>query len=208
MFRSLALFVVCLAASAATPSVAHAQNRAFVGGLGGVTFGTETSSVFAGQAGVRIARQLVVFGEVGRMQNVLPGEIQDQIDEILRSFEADTGVDALLEAKVPAFYGMGGIRWSTDAPVAPFVEGAVGFAHLTLDLHAEIQGVDVTDQAEEIFEDEDLDATKLLLAVGGGINARLAGQVRLDVGYRYKRIFTDDPAVNASEVFAAIKFWF
>src|SRR5687768_12120395 len=63
MFRSLALFVVCLAASAAGPTVAHAQNRAFVGGLGGVTFGTETSSVFAGQAGVRIARQLVVFGE-------------------------------------------------------------------------------------------------------------------------------------------------
>ena len=208
MQRCLALTVVCVIASVATPAVAHAQSGAFVGGLGGITFGTETSSVFAGQGGVRIAKQLVVFGEVGRMQNVLPSEIQDQIDEFVRSFEADTGVDALLEAKVPAFYGMGGIRWSTDAPVAPFVEGAMGFAHITLDLHAEIDGVDVTSQAEELFEEEDVDETKFLLAVGGGINARLAEQVRLDIGYRYKRIFTADPAINANEVFAAIKFWF
>jgi len=32
--------------------------------------------------------------------------------------------------------------------------------------------------------------------------------VRLDIGYRFKRVFTEDPAVNTSEVFAAIKFWF
>jgi opacity protein-like surface antigen len=109
---------------------------------------------------------------------------------------------------VPAFYGLGGIRWSTDAPVSPFVEGGLGFANLSIDLHAEIDGVDVTDQAEALFEEEDLDATKFLLAFGGGINARLAEQVRLDIGYRYTRIFTDDPAVNTSAVLAALKFWF
>jgi opacity protein-like surface antigen len=207
MHRSLAL-AVCAAAFAATPGVAQAQNRGFAGGLGGITFVSETSSVFAAQAGVRVARQLVVFGEVGRMQNVLPGEIQDQIDEFIAAFEADTGVDAELEAKVPAFYGMGGIRWSNDAPVAPFVEAAMGFARLTLDLRAVIDGVDVSDQADELLEEEDLDETKFLLAFGGGVNARLAEQVRLDIGYRYKRVFTEDPAVNTSEVFAAIKFWF
>ena len=210
MHKSLTLVAVCALACAATPAVARAQNRGFIGGLGGLTFGTETSSVFAAQGGVRVASQLVVFGEVGRMQNVLPGEIQDQIDDFVRTFEAETGVDALLEAKVPAFYGMGGIRWSTDAPIAPFVEGAMGFANLSIDLHAEVDGVDVSDQADDLLEDEDddLDATKFLLAFGGGINARLAEQVRLDVGYRYTRIFTEDPVVNTSAVFAAIKLWF
>jgi opacity protein-like surface antigen len=205
---TLPLAAVCTLMCAATPAAAQSQSRGFIGGLGGITFGTETSSVFAGQGGVRIARQLVVFGEIGRMQNVLPDEIQDQIDEFVRTFEAETGVDALLEAKVPAFYGLGGIRWSTDAPVSPFVEGGLGFANLSIDLHAEIDGVDVTDQAEALFEEEDLDATKFLLAFGGGINARLAEQVRLDIGYRYTRIFTDDPAVNTSAVLAALKFWF
>ena len=208
MSRSLTLAVVCAAVIAATPAAAGAQNRGFVGGLGGITFGTETSSVFAAQGGVRIASQLVVFGEVGRMQNVLPGDIQDQIDEFVRIFEAETGVDVLLEAKVPAFYGMGGIRWSSDAPVAPFVEGGMGFANLSIDLHAEIDGVDVSDQADEVIEEDDLDETKFLVAFGGGINARLAEQVRLDIGYRYTRIFTEDPAVNTSAVFAALKFWF
>jgi opacity protein-like surface antigen len=208
MHRSLALAAVCATVIAGAPAVAQAQNRGFIGGLGGITFGTETSSVLAGQGGVRIARQLVVFGEIGRMQNVLPGEIQDQIDEFVRMFEAETGVDALLEAKVPAFYGMGGIRWSNDALLAPFVEGAMGFANLSIDLHAEIDGVDVSDQADELIEEEDLDATKFLLAFGGGINARLAEQVRLDIGYRYTRIFTEDPAINTSTVFAAVKFWF
>jgi hypothetical protein len=210
MHRSLTLAAVCAIVFAGTPAVAEAQNRGIIGGLGGITFGTEPSSVFAAQGGVRIARQLVVFGEVGRMQNVLPDDIQDQIDEFVRTFEAETGVDALLEAKVPAFYGMGGIRWSADAPIAPFVEGGMGFANLSIDLHAEIDGVDVSDQADDLLEDEDddLDATKFLLAFGGGLNARLAEQVRLDIGYRYTRIFTEDPAVNTSSIFAALKFWF
>ena len=208
MPRSLTLALVCAAVIAATPAAARAQNRGFIGGLGGITFGTETSSVFAAQGGIRIASQLVVFGEAGRMQNVLPGDIQDQIDDFVRMFEAETGVDVLLEAKVPSFYGMGGIRWSSDAPFAPFVEGGMGFANLSLDLHAEIEGVDVSDQADEVIEEDDLDETKFLVAFGGGVNARLAEQVRLDIGYRYTRIFTEDPAVNTSAVFAALKFWF
>ena len=85
MHRLFVLAVVCAGVMAGTPVAAHAQNRGFVGGLGGITFGTEPSSVFAGQGGVRIARQLVVFGEVGRMQNVLPDDVQDQIDEFVRT---------------------------------------------------------------------------------------------------------------------------
>ena len=104
----------------------------------------------------------------------------------------------------------GGPCAQNPEPVAPFVEGGMGFANLSVDLHAEIDGVDVSDQADDLLEDEDddLDATKFLLAFGGGLNARLAEQVRLDIGYRYTRIFTEDPVVNTSTIFAALKFWF
>ena len=55
--------------------------RAFVGGLGGVTFGTATSSAIAGQVGVRISRDLFVIGEIGRMWDVTPSEVSDEIED-------------------------------------------------------------------------------------------------------------------------------
>ena len=37
MHRSLTLAVVCAVVFAGAPAVAHAQNRGFIGGLGGIT---------------------------------------------------------------------------------------------------------------------------------------------------------------------------
>lgn len=190
------------------PSVAHAQDRAFVGALGGITFGTETSSVFAGQAGGRIAPSLVIFGEVGRMQNVLPKDLQDELDLAAELFESEFGTSLEIDAKVPAFYGLAGIRWSSDARVAPFVEAAGGIARLSLTLNAEVGGIDVSREIEAVLDDEDTEATKFMISLGGGVNARLAKTLRLDVGYRYNRIFTDDPAINSSQAYAALRFWF
>ncbi|HEU5186596.1 MAG TPA: outer membrane beta-barrel protein [Gemmatimonadaceae bacterium] len=190
------------------PAVATAQDRGFVGAVGGVTFVTETSSIFGAQVGARIAPSLFVFGEIGRMQNVLPEDLQDELDLAADLFELEFGTAMELDARVPAFYGLAGIRWSRNARVTPFVEGAVGFARLSLDLDARVGGMDVSSLIEDALEEEDTEATKFLLAIGGGINARLIEHLRLDVGYRYSRIFTDDPAINTSQVYAAVKFGF
>ena len=187
---------------------AFAQSGGFVGGVAGITFASKTSSVFAAQAGGRVARQLFIFGEFGRMQNVLPEEAEDDLDEAAEFLESQLGTTVNLDVKVPAIYGLAGIRWSPDDRIAPFLEAGAGFARLSLDITAEIAGIDVTDEVEDQLDDEDLEVTEFLLAFGGGLNARLTDRVRLDVGYRYNRVFTDDPTVNVNMAYAALKFLF
>lgn len=206
MTRVLPCVLIVGALMLGRPAGASAQNRGFVGALGGVTFGTETSSIFGAQAGARIAPGLAIFGEVGRIQNVVPREIEDTFQELIEEFEEQTGAAISARLKVPAFYALVGLRWSTDASIAPFVEGGVGFARLTADIEATLDGVDVSDEIEAFLEDDS--ATDFLLGIGGGLNARLTDALRLDIGYRYTRIFTDEPAVNTSQVYGALKFWF
>ena len=192
---------------AGVPS-ANAQSGGFVGGVAGITFASETSSVFAAQAGGRVARQLFVFGEFGRMQNVLPEEAQGDLDDATEFLESQLGTTVDLDVRVPAIYGLAGIRWSPDDRIAPFLEAGAGFARLSLDLTAEVAGIDVTDEVEDQLDREDLEVTEFLLAFGGGLNTRLTERIRLDIGYRYNRVFTDDPAIDVNMAYAALKFWF
>ena len=206
-FLRPSIVAILFMALAGVPS-AHAQNGAFVGGLAGITFASETSSVFAAQAGGRVARQLFVFGEFGRMQNVLPDEAQDDLDAAAAFLETQLGTTVDLDVRVPAIYGLAGIRWGPEDRIAPFLEAGVGFARLSVDLTAEVAGIDVTDEVEDQLQSEDLEVTEFLLAFGGGLNARLTERMRLDVGYRYNRVFTDDPTVSVNMAYAALKFWF
>ena len=189
--------------------------RAFVGGLGGLTFGTATSSAIAGQVGVRVSRDLFVIGEVGRMWDVTPSEVSDEIETGI-DFLEQQGIPVNLEFTVPAFYGFGGMRWAQSGRrVNPFVEGGVGFARLTGEVSGTIGGVNVDDFLEE-FDSElgDFSSNEVLIAFGGGANIRLTPTVSLDAGYRFTHIFIDDPVavdeptVNTSMVYAAVKIRF
>ena len=42
----------------------------------------------------------------------------------------------------------------------------------------------------------DLEFTRLLVVAGGGINIAATRRVGFDVGYRYHRIFADDPSIT------------
>jgi hypothetical protein len=204
--------VVALGLLVLTPIAALAQANAadmswFAGGLGGLTFGTETSGAIAGQVGVKVAPGLFVIGEVGRMQNVMPKEVKDAVDDLESDLEFQLGVPVSLDISVPSTYGFGGLRWvQPRGKVAPFVEGGVGVGHISFKIEeATVLDVDVKDEVKDALGD-DGSATKFLLALGGGVTARLGGSAALDVGYRYFRIFTEDPAINTSMVYVAVKF--
>ena len=47
-----------------------------------------------------------------------------------------------------------------------------------------------------------------LLAVGGGVSVPLSAHLALDLGYRYMRIFTDDPRINTGTMSAGIRWGF
>src|SRR5687767_8976931 len=100
-------------------ALAQAPSSAFVGGLGGVTFGTVSSGAFAARAGVPLAPGVSVIFEVGRMQNVLPDELADELDQIEDLIELETGAPITLNVSVPATYGFGGIRYAKAGRVSP-----------------------------------------------------------------------------------------
>ena len=205
----IALAGIGLAFGLAAPASAQGttEPKAFVGGLGGVTFGTATSSIIGGQVGVRIARSVFVIGELGRMWDVLPGEIADRVPEVENLVETEFGVTADFDVKAPAFYGFGGIRWAqAGRRIAPFAEAGAGFGHITADITAIIDGVDVSDLIDDEIPDVgDLSTTEFLLAFGGGVNIGLSSRVSADAGYRFMRIFTEESQPNTSIVYGAVK---
>jgi opacity protein-like surface antigen len=76
------------------------------------------------------------------------------------------------------------------------------------ELDAEPAGIDISDEVEALLAEEDVEATDFLLMLGGGLNWVLSDVTRVDAGYRYNRILTDDPAINVNQIHAAIKFRF
>jgi opacity protein-like surface antigen len=208
--RGASLGVAFLLA-AATPAMAQGSapvGRGFVGGLGGLTFGTVTGGAAAGQVGVELVSGVHVIGEFGRMSNVLPKEIRDDIDDLVDALELEFGVPITFEVAAPATYGFGGVRWSQQrGRLSPFAEGGVGAANVKVEFaDVEIDGIDFTDELNDVLDDEeDADATKFLLALGAGANVMLTDAVSVDLGYRYTRIFTEDPSVNSSMVYGAVK---
>lgn len=193
------------------PGRAAAQDawQGFVGGLGGVTFGTVTSAAVAGQGGARIAPGVFLVGEVGYMRNVLPKQLRDDFQDLVDVFQLEFGVPVTIDVSVPALYGFGGLRWvPRQGPVSPFVEGGVGVAHISIKVdEAEVLGVDIRDIVEDELGD-DTNATKFLVALGGGLTARVAEAVGIDFGFRYSRVATDDPAINSAMLYAAVKAGF
>jgi len=207
--RTLLITSICLA----LPVVAMAQSpnnstSGFVGVLGGLTLGTTTSTGIAGNAGIRVAPDVFVIGEIGFMRNVTPKEINDQIDDFNDALEAQLGVPVTLEISVPQLYGFGGLRWNPSrGRVSPFVEGGVGFGRISMKVdRAEVQDIDIRDEVEDAIRSESTSSTALLFAVGGGVNATISKSTSIDVGVRYTRTTVEDPSINTIMVYGAVKF--
>ncbi len=211
MQRLARSLVIAAFAVALFPAVAQAQQRSpfdrlFVGAFGGLTAtGAATDAAVAGRAGVTITRHLVVFGEGGRMQNVLPPNRTIGMEKAVAGVylkAPDTPVS--VEAAYPTNYGLGGARFLVGSF---FLEGGFGAAsvHTRLD-KVVVNGTDsTTAYLSSLSTGPDLGSqTVSLLAFGGGLNKSLAGPVSLDLGYRYTRINTFAPAVNSNMAYVGL----
>lgn len=202
---TLGVLLVLLATSA--PALAQESapaGRGFVGGFGGATFGTaEPGMVFGARTGVEIVPGLHVIAEVGRLSDILPTDVRDDLDFVESLLEFEYGMPVTIDLTAPATYGLFGARWSRHiGRVSPFVEGGIGAAKVSIDFdEISIGGIDVTSLVRDEIGAEDLESTELLIGVGGGINAEITSAVSVDVGYRYSRIGTEDPAIDASTIY-------
>jgi len=173
---------IALAALCLFPRAAAAQ--ASIDGFGALST-SELSAIgdsgvpkdFGGRVSFELVPGVEAFGEFGRLGNVLPSVVAIPLSVLPRSFT------------VSAFYGEGGVRLlaAPHSSVSPYVEGTAGVAHLRFGLTGFGSTTDAIVRAAL-----NLAGTRDAMVGGGGGVLFTTGPMHVDVGYRYKRILSDD----------------
>lgn len=171
----------CAVTLVLTPSRASAQTS--IHGFGAVpvdqlsSFGDAGLPVdFGGSVSFEFVPGVQVFGEFGRLGNVMP--------QLVETGLAFTRIDVTASA----FYGEGGIRLlaAPRSAVSPYVEGTAGVAHLRFGARGVGSTTDALIRAAlNLFDTRDP-----LFGAGGGLLLR-GGPLHVDLGYRYKRIMAN-----------------
>jgi opacity protein-like surface antigen len=194
----------------ATPAPAPAPAPApklYLDGLGGLTFSHEAGGVFGGGVAVVLSKHVQVLGEVGRLTNVLPKSTAATLDTIAEAKVANGDTMFVFSAKMPGYYGLGGVRITAAKArngLTPFAEGGLGVAHLRSDITANSAGVDMTDDfraAVGLVPTQ----TKAMFTVGGGLSVTAGKRSAVDVGYRYGRILADAAAIPTNRLYLALR---
>ena len=131
---------------------------------------------FGGRVSFDVRPAVQVFGEFGRIGNVMPSLVE-------------TGLAfTRLDLRASAFYGEGGVRLlaAPRSAVSPYVEGTAGVAHLNLESRSFGSTTDALIRAGLNL----IGTREPMFGAGGGVLMR-AGALNVDVGYRYKRIATN-----------------
>ena len=205
--RTRVITVTAIMVLAAAPSFAQPV-RGFVTGAGGFAVSPDTTSGdWLGEAGVRVAPHLFVFGDLGQFHNLQPSEVQPAIDTTT-AMVSQSGLTVVGSGRVPATYGLGGLRFEvpTRSRFAPYVFGGVGMAHVAPtatftytsgplpDNSTPAVGDDVTTQLETAGDfGAPAAQNKVMYSLGGGIEVPVARHWAIDAGYRFSRISTDTP---------------
>ena len=170
---------ICAVMLFSTP--AFAQSGGQLTGFGGTTFGTTTNApTFGGSIAIPLGDHVQVIGEAGRMTDI-KAELFDALD-----FD-------LVDLDLSAWYGEGGLRFtgSRYSAVRPYVEATAGAARISTNLGLDGWLGAITETGLNF-----LSRTEPMVGAGGGVLVH-GGPVVVDVGYRYKRIFTSGPLSSA-----------
>ena len=172
--RKLA-FLLALIAMAAP---AHAQTMGGqLTGFGGTTFGTTaTGPTFGGNLALPLGDNVQIVGEVGRLDDVTASLLATALDTV------PFGVG------MSAWYGEGGIRFigSRRSAIRPYAEVTGGVARLRPSTGLDGFPGAITDVGLTF-----LARNEPLVGAGGGVILQ-GGPLAVDLGYRYKRIFSSN----------------
>jgi opacity protein-like surface antigen len=205
----------------AGPAFAQGE-RAFVNGSGGFAVSPDgTSGNILGEVGYRIVPKLSVFGDFGQFHNLQPSDIQAAVTTSTTD-ASNEGLIIAGEARVPAWYTVGGLRYDllTHRGFTPYVLGGVGLARLTPsaqftytsgplpDGTTSTAGSDVTSDllGAGLFV-KPPSSSALMMTFGGGLAIPIAQHVSVDTAYRYSRVNADTP-VNAQGMTFGIGYRF
>jgi hypothetical protein len=195
----------------ATAAAQTTGERGFGRALGGVNVGTETGALVAVGGGVRVAPHVALIAEVGRFSNVLPKELQRDLDEAALLLAPQFGQPLVIDGGARAVYAMAGVRVTgrESARVSVFAEAAAGRARGTSVIHASVGGMDVTNGVERALG-LPRSETHNMYTAGVGLTISAGRRTAFELGYRFVRIQlgSDDPRINASVVHLSVRVGF
>jgi opacity protein-like surface antigen len=199
----------------AAPLLAQTE-RGYVTGLGGFAASPDTTSGdVMGEAGVRIAPHLLLFGDLGQFHNLQPSDAQPAVDDTT-ALSAAQGLNVLGTARVPAWYGVGGLRVEipTHSRVSPYVLGGIGSARLTPKARFTFASGTLPDGSTPAVGDDVTTALvsagdfaapppsrAFMFTVGGGVDIPVARHWAVDAGYRSSRVSADTPLTAQGATF-------
>jgi opacity protein-like surface antigen len=218
----VAILIAAPAFAQGDPGASRADptERGYIIGAGGFSASSATAlagtSVTSGaggvQAGLRLAKHLLVFGEVGRISNLVSADAQTAVTTTVASLSANYGAGVTGTGQMPATYGLGGlkIQGTPRSHITPYALVGVGVAHLTPTASfaysdgvlpssgsasvAPTVGQDVTAQLISAGAFTQPPASSAMMFVmGAGAEVAISSHWMADLGYRYSRISADTP---------------
>jgi opacity protein-like surface antigen len=161
-----------------------------VQGVGGLTFQAEVATVVGAEAGVAVGRGFVVYAQGGRLFDVLPQFVRDDLDEGARTLTELTGRRWQFDARIPATYVGGGVKYffPLRMRLRPYALGGVGAVRYKGSLR-EVELGDVLDLAVSfgLVDDEDVEGTEGAYEIGGGV-AIPVDRLQIDLAYRLMNV--------------------
>ena len=180
---------------------AQDEGRGYIVGVAGTSRAVESDQTYAGLGGWRLNQRFELFAEVGWMRNVIGQDLSDQLKLTEAKIRADnarqfgTEFPVAFDARVPAWYGFGGVRFSpvrSAGRLSAFIEGGVGAARLRPEVHLTVNGDSLDSEAAALTGiDGDTQQVGTLAGGGGGLAFQPWKRIRLEGGYRYMRLFGD-----------------
>ena len=194
----LAAAVLCVSA---VPALAQENSR--VSAIGGITFQTQTDALLGGEFGTNLHPNLEVYGGVNFMRNVLPRNIQRDLDLISAVLTETTGNVWGFKGDIRAFTGVGGVRYRVPMQknLRPYVLAGGGLANVRVRFRERDLGVMPQEILDQIGINDSTD-TKPYLELGGGFEVPV-GALVMDAGYKFGRI-VGDTNVNTSRVYFGV----
>jgi opacity protein-like surface antigen len=209
MLVGMALFVLL-----AAPASAQTEDRGFVRALVGATVGAGPGAVVGGTVGFKASEKLQVLGEFGRMTNIMPSSVIDEIEVAAASAAQSLGGKHSSDATARATYGLVGARYNLGvvSGALTFIEIGAGAANVKSKVTALIRGSetlqgDISNLVSTSFT-RSTPATKGAFMIGGGIVLGVTQRTAVEVGARYIRVATSDPGINASKIYGAYRLGF
>jgi opacity protein-like surface antigen len=199
--RYLSAAALILAAIAA-PAAAQVNDqglrqveRGYLIGFGGPASTVVTSPFFGVSGGVNVSRNVQIFGEIGRMQDLQAYFTRDDIAANEAEFLSSEGVPLKIGFEMPTVFTSGGVRivMANTYRVHPYVSGGAGVARLAPKPSFVVAGVDMTsvmlqdNELSKVFETQ----VRPMAVVGGGVAFDVVKHFTVHAGYRYSRIFVD-----------------